>query len=80
MRPELIIDAHTHVWPDKIAEIALTANPVPGLEPRGDGTVSGLDAAMDEHGIHSSCCLAIANEARHVDSVNRFAALSLIHI
>lgn len=74
MRPELIIDAHTHVWPDKIAEIALTSNPVPGLEPRGDGTVSGLDAAMDEHGIHSSCCLAIANESRHVESVNRFAA------
>ena len=74
MTPELIIDAHTHVWPDKIAKIALNANPVPGLEARGDGTVSGLDAAMGEHGIHSSCCLAIANEARHVDSVNRFAA------
>ncbi|MFD1210826.1 amidohydrolase family protein [Arthrobacter sp. GCM10027362] len=74
MKPELIIDAHTHVWPDKIAGLALTANPVPGLEPRGNGTVSGLDAAMDAHGVQASCCLGIANEARHVDSVNRFVA------
>jgi uncharacterized protein len=74
VNPELIIDAHTHVWPDKIAGLALNSNPVPGLEPRGDGTVSGLDAAMDAHGVTSSCCLGIANEARHVDSVNRFVA------
>lgn len=70
----MIIDAHTHVWPDKIAGIALTSNPVPGLVPQGDGTVSGLTSAMDEHGIDLSCCLGIANEARHVDSVNRFVA------
>ncbi|WP_411732762.1 amidohydrolase family protein [Paeniglutamicibacter sp.] len=74
MKPELIIDAHTHVWPDKIAGLALNSNPVPGLEPRGDGTVSGLDAAMDAHGVQASCCLGIANEARQVDSVNRFVA------
>jgi uncharacterized protein len=74
MKPELIIDAHTHVWPEKIAAIALSANPVPGLEPRGNGTVGGLDAAMDAHGVGLSCCLGIANEARHVDSVNRFVA------
>ena len=38
----MIIDAHTHVWPDKIAEIALGGNRVEGLEARGDGTVGGL--------------------------------------
>ena len=60
----MIIDAHTHVWPDAIAEKALTANPVPGLEARGDGTVSGLDASMKGSGVTMSCCLGIANEAR----------------
>ncbi|WP_244928896.1 amidohydrolase family protein [Nocardioides sp. W7] len=70
----MIIDAHTHVWPDKIAEIALGGNRVEGLEARGDGTVSGLTRDMQASGVEVSCCLAIANEARHVDSVNRFVA------
>ncbi len=70
----MIIDAHTHVWPDKIAPLALGGNRVPGLEARGDGTVAGLTDDMARSGVGISCCLAIANEARHVDSVNRFAA------
>lgn len=70
----MIIDAHTHIWPDKIADIALTANPVPGLEPRGDGKVSGLEQSMLRTGVDLSCCLAIANEARHVHRVNEFVA------
>jgi predicted TIM-barrel fold metal-dependent hydrolase len=70
----VIIDAHTHIWPDRIADIALTSNPVPGLEPRGDGKVSGLADDMVSSGVAMSCCLAIANEARHVERVNEFAA------
>jgi len=70
----VIIDAHTHVWPDKIAGIALGGNRVPGLEARGDGTVGGLTRDMSDSGVDISCCLAIANEARHLDSVNRFVA------
>ncbi len=68
----MIIDAHTHVWPDKIAEIALGGNALPGLTSRGDGKVSGLNEAMDTAGVGIACCLGIANEARHVDGVNRF--------
>jgi predicted TIM-barrel fold metal-dependent hydrolase len=70
----MIIDAHTHVWPDKIAPLALGGNRVPGLEARGDGTVGGLTDDMARSGVDISCCLAIANEARHVDSVNRFVS------
>ena len=70
----MIIDAHTHVWPDKIAGPALGGNRVPGLEARGDGTVGGLTRDMAASGVDVSCCLAIANEARHVDSVNRFVS------
>ena len=70
----MIVDAHTHIWPDKIAALALGGNRVPGLEARGDGTVSGLDADMAASGVDVSCCLAIANEARHVDRVNEFVA------
>lgn len=70
----MIIDAHTHVWPDKIARAALGGNQLPGLEAQGDGTVGGLTAHMDATGVRMSCCLGIANEARHVDRVNEFVA------
>lgn len=70
----MIIDAHTHVWPDRIAPLALGGNPVPGLTARGDGTVGGLMASMDASGVDLSCCLGIANEPRQVDKVNAFVA------
>ena len=70
----MIIDAHTHVWPDQIAEIALRNNPVPGLNVRGSGTVLGLEQDMLQSGVGISCCLGIANESRHVDRVNEFVA------
>lgn len=70
----MIIDAHTHVWPDKIAHAALSGNRLPGLVARGDGTVDGLMQDMSGSGVDASCCLGIANEARHVDRVNEFVA------
>jgi predicted TIM-barrel fold metal-dependent hydrolase len=70
----VIIDAHTHIWPDKIAPLALGGNRVTGLQARGDGTVDGLTGDMEASGVDVSCCLAIANEARHVDRVNEFVA------
>jgi uncharacterized protein len=70
----MIIDAHTHVWPDRIAPLALNTNQVPGLRARGDGTVAGLTDSMTTTGVDVSCCLAIANEPRLVDRVNAFAA------
>ena len=72
----MIIDAHTHVWPDRIAEIALSSSvdKLDNLTARGDGTVGGLMSDMSGSGVDLSCCLGIANEARHVDSVNRFVA------
>jgi predicted TIM-barrel fold metal-dependent hydrolase len=70
----VIIDAHTHVWPDDIAGRALGLNRVPGLEARGDGTVGGLRADMARSGVDVSCCLAIANKPEHVAKVNAFVA------
>ena len=70
----MIIDAHTHVWPDRIADIALAGNALPGLVARGDGKISGLAGDMGRSGVDMSCCLAIANEGRHVQRVNEFAA------
>lgn len=68
----MIIDSHAHVWPDQIAKLALTANQLPDLVARGDGTVGGLSGDMERSGVDVSCCLGIANQARHVEAVNRF--------
>ena len=70
----MLIDAHAHVWPDQLASSALAANRLPSLIPLADGTVGGLEADMTRSGVDISCCLGIANEARHVDRVNAFVA------
>lgn len=67
----MIIDAHAHVWPDKVAEKALGGG-IPGMERFGDGTVSGLAATMDSAGIDKAVCLAVANTPEAVEKANGF--------
>ncbi|GIL34112.1 amidohydrolase family protein [Phycicoccus sp. DTK01] len=67
----MIVDAHCHVWPDRIAPQVLAHRPA-GLDPVGDGTLDGLRRVMDEDGVDMACTLAIANEARHVARTNEF--------
>ncbi len=67
------IDAHTHVWPESIASRALSRADV-DVPAVGDGTVSGLDRALEEAGIDRGVCLAVANTPDRVEAANRFAA------
>ncbi|OBA54313.1 amidohydrolase [Nocardia sp. 852002-20019_SCH5090214] len=69
----MIIDAHTHIWPDSVARKAL-AGSVPDLERRGDGTQDGLKKSMAAAGVDRSVCLAVANNGAAVDKANRFSA------
>lgn len=69
----MIIDMHTHVWPDAVAKRAL-GNNVPEMPLRGDGTVAGLAAAQDEAGVDLSVCLAIANTPDRLEKTNAYAA------
>jgi len=69
----MIIDSHTHVWPDALADRAL-AGVLPDIKRHGDGTTDGLTSAMDRAGIDRSVCLAVASSAKHVEAANRFAA------
>lgn len=69
----MVIDTHIHVWPDKIAKLAL-ANPSADLERFGDGTVTGALESMNSAGIDRSVCLAVANTPERVESANRFVA------
>ena len=68
----MIIDGHTHVYPDRIAAKAL-AGSVPDLTRFGDGTVTGLTGAMSAAGIDRSVCLGVANTPDRVEAANRFA-------
>lgn len=68
----MIIDSHVHVWPDVIAERALSA-PQGDLERFGNGTVGGALAAMDEAGIDLAVTLNVANVPQHAKRVNEFA-------
>ena len=67
----MIVDAHAHVWPDSIARRVLAARPV-GLDPRHDGTLTGLLRTMDEAGIDRALTLGIANVPEHVARTNEF--------
>lgn len=67
----MIVDAHTHVWPEHLASRALGAN-IPGMQYFGDGTVSGLVAAQLEAGIDYSLCLGVANNPHQLGAVNSF--------
>lgn len=69
----MIIDAHTHVWPDKVAHRALSGNGT-GFEHVGDGTLAGLRATMATAGVDRSVILGVANEAAAVEKVCRFSA------
>lgn len=70
----MIIDFHTHIFPDKLAPRALSslAKRV-GYEPFGNGTVSDLIQKMDEGGIDKAVVCNIATNPKQQTNVNNFA-------
>ena len=72
----MLIDFHTHCFPDKIAEkaIAKLAYASGGLHPYTDGTLGGLRLSMAKGGVDLSVVLSIATNAHQQTSVNDFAA------
>jgi len=70
----MVIDFHTHCFPDKIAERAiekLTHNSA--LMPYTDGTANGLLNIMEKDGIDISVVLNISTNEKQQKSVNDFA-------
>lgn len=77
MTQPIIIDFHTHAFPDSLAPRAiaqLTINAAAsGYTPLTDGTIGGLIASMDNAGITKSVICNIATNARQMTKVNDFA-------
>ena len=71
----MIIDFHTHVFPDAIAARTIHAlrqkADIPAFT---DGTLAGLKQSMAESGINISVVLPVVTKPSQFASVNRFAA------
>ena len=70
----MLIDFHTHIFPDKIAEStikALQANS--GTNPNTDGTVDGMVKAMERANADICITLPVLTKATQFDSVLKFA-------
>lgn len=72
----MLIDFHTHCFPDKIASKAIEKLSFAsgGLEPYTDGSVSSLKSSMEKENVSVSVVLNIATNAHQQKSVNDFAA------
>lgn len=70
----MIIDFHTHCFPDAIAEKALPlVAEKGGVTPASDGKISGLLASMKQFGIDYSVILQIATKPTQNHTVNTWA-------
>lgn len=72
----MIIDSHTHIFPDRIAAsaIAKLESFSPLAVAHTDGTMSGLLDSMDREGVDYSVILPVVTDSRQFDSINNFAA------
>ena len=70
----MIIDFHTHAFPDAVAAKAIPKLAgIGGIEPYGDGTLKSLLSRMDEWGIDGAVILNIATNPKQQANVNNFA-------
>lgn len=71
----MLIDFHTHAFPDKLAKgtLEFLSEKSGGLKPVADGTIAGIKAKMREWSVDKSVLLSIATNARQQTNVNNFA-------
>lgn len=70
----MIIDFHTHIFPDKIAARSIEAlSKVSGIKAATDGTLNGLLASMDKSGVDLSVIMPVVTKPSQFESVNTFA-------
>lgn len=71
----MIIDAHTHIYPPRIAKRAIAKlEENSGIPAKTNGLREGLLASMQEAGIDYSLLLPVATSAKQVDTINEEAA------
>ena len=69
----MIVDVHTHVFPDEIAlEVVPKMAAGAGIKESIDGRLSSLVESMDEAGIEMSWLQPVATKPKQVNSINRW--------
>ena len=70
----MIIDFHTHVYPDPIAARIMAAlGDHPGVVGHTDGTLDALLASMEQSGVDKSVILPVNTRKGQFDSITKFA-------
>ena len=70
----MIIDFHTHIFPDKIAARSIEAlSKVSGIKAATDGTLNGLLTSMDKSGVDLSVIMPVVTKPSQFETVNTFA-------
>lgn len=70
----MVIDFHTHIFPDAMAEKTISGLAHRSkMTPYTDGTLAGLQHSMEEAGVDYSVVLPVVTNPSHFKSVNRFA-------
>lgn len=70
----MVIDFHTHVFPDKIAEKTISAlMKLGGIPSYGNGTLQSLKDAMKKSSTDLAVVLPVCTKPSQFDSINRFA-------
>ena len=70
----MIIDFHTHIFPDRIAQKTICyLSEKGGIPSFSDGSVNGLTERMAEAGTDLSVTLPVLTNPSQFDSVTRFA-------
>lgn len=71
----MVIDFHTHVFPDKIAEkTIMQLQNSSGITAATNGTLSGLLNSMNQKGIDMSVILPVVTKPSQFESINEFAS------
>lgn len=71
----MIIDVHTHIFPDKIAgKVIPNLASIIKLAPSMDGTIGGLRVSMENAGVDLSIILPVVTAPEQFDSIIRFAS------
>ena len=71
----MIIDIHTHTFPNKLAAATLDKlSSMSHATPFIDGTVQGLARSMEKAGIHRSVVLPVATSPKQVIHINDASA------
>lgn len=71
----MVIDMHTHIWPEKIAKKTVrTLERIGGIHAYSGGTLTELKHTMKEDGVDLSVILPVITKPEQFDTVNRVAA------